>query len=116
MKLNHINLTVTDVPAARNFLKTYFDLQDSGFGPATDDFWILLDDNGMIISLMRHANADYPGHFHIGFIQENEESVSCINKRMRMDGLEVEAPKRFHGSWTYYVKAPGGFTVEVLAN
>ena len=30
MKLNHINLTVTDVPGAATFLEKYFDLKSLG--------------------------------------------------------------------------------------
>lgn len=30
MKLNHLNLTVTDVPAAAHFLETYFGLRSQG--------------------------------------------------------------------------------------
>jgi catechol 2,3-dioxygenase-like lactoylglutathione lyase family enzyme len=115
VKLNHLNLTVTDVAAARNFLQTYFGMTDAGFGAANDAFWILRDEAGMVLSLMRNKSADYPGYFHIGFIQDDAASVDRLNDRMLADGLEVEAPKNFHGSWTYYVKAPGGFTVEVMA-
>lgn len=37
-----------------------------------------------------------------------------INRRLKDDGFDVDPPQRSHG-WTFYVKAPGGFTVEVLA-
>lgn len=49
--------------------------------------------------------------FHIGFIQESEEQV---NQRLREDGFQVSKPARLHGSWTFYLKSPGGFTIEVL--
>jgi hypothetical protein len=41
--------------------------------------------------------------------------VNEINKRLKDDGYDVPAPSRQHGSWTFYFRAPGGFTIEVLA-
>jgi len=116
MKLNHVNLTVTDVPAAKHFLETYFGLASAETGgDARDDaFDVLFDDNGLVLTLMKGNQADYPKTFHIGFIQESEEKVNELNRRMKNDGFDVAPPRRAHG-WTFYVKAPGGFTVEVLA-
>ncbi|GBG06385.1 glyoxalase/bleomycin resistance/dioxygenase family protein [Paenibacillus agaridevorans] len=112
MKLNHVNLTVTDVAAARDFLQKYFGLKDGG--GRGNSFAALFDDDGLVLTLMRGTQVSYPGTFHIGFIQENEEKVNEINQRLKSDGFDVEPPQRSHG-WTFYVEAPGGFTVEVLA-
>ncbi|MGW9123749.1 VOC family protein [Paenibacillus chitinolyticus] len=112
MKLNHLNLTVTDVPASQAFLETYFGLTTrSTRGSA---FAVLSDDNGAVLTLMKGAEVSYPKTFHIGFIQESEEKVNEINRRLKEDGFDVEPPQRMHG-WTFYVKAPGGFVVEVLS-
>jgi Lactoylglutathione lyase and related lyases len=56
----------------------------------------------------------YPSSFHIGFIQPSPARVDEINKQLRDDGFNVDAPAHLHGSWTFYFQAPGGFTVEVL--
>lgn len=111
MKLNHLNLAVTDVPAAMAFLEKYFGLINQG---ADSRMGFLTDDNGSVLSLMKATNPSYPASFHIGFIQESEEKVNEINARLRNDGFEVPAPKRAHG-WTFYFEAPGGFTIEVLS-
>ena len=116
MKLNHLNLTVSDVPEAHKFLQTYFDLQDRG---GNKNIAFLSDDNGMVLSLtsMKLAQAtevNYPATFHIGFIQESEERVNEINQRLKDNGFDVPPPSRQHGSWTFYFLAPGGFTIEVL--
>ncbi|AEI43372.1 VOC family protein [Paenibacillus mucilaginosus] len=111
MKLNHLNLTVTDVTAARGFLEKYFGLQTRH--TRGDAFAVLSDDDGMVFTLMKGASVSYPKSFHIGFIQESEERVNEINRRLKEDGYEVEPPTRSHG-WTFYVQAPGGFLVEVL--
>ncbi|GKU78078.1 VOC family protein [Paenibacillus sp. L3-i20] len=112
MKINHINLTVTDVIATKEFLGKYFGLQTSEENSETFD--VLFDDDGSVLTLMKGKDVMYPKTFHIGFIQESEEKVNEINKRLKDDGYDVKPPKRLHG-WTFYVEAPGGFTVEVLA-
>lgn len=117
MKLNHLNLTVTDVRETQQFLQKYFDLQDGG-GNANMGF--LRDDNGMVLTLTsvkvgRETEVRYPATFHIGFIQANEEEVNKIYARLTDDGFEPPAPSRQHGSWTFYFNAPGGFVIEVLA-
>lgn len=111
MQLNHLNLTVTDVKAAVDFLVKYFDLQiGSTRGEA---FAALFDDNGLVLTLMKGKQVSYPNTFHIGFIQESKDRVNEINQRMKEDGFDVAPPQQSHG-WTFYVQAPGGFTVEVL--
>lgn len=110
MKLNHINLTVTDVAAATSFLEKYFGLQHQG---GNKGMAFLFDDDGLVLSLMKASEVHYPATFHIGFGQPTEEKVSEINQRLREDGFDVAPPERHH-AWTFYVQAPGGFTVEVL--
>jgi catechol 2,3-dioxygenase-like lactoylglutathione lyase family enzyme len=111
LKLNHLNLTVTDVNAAREFLEKYFELQTRH--TRGNSFAVLFDDVGLVLTLMKGTEANYPNTFHIGFIQESEEHVNAINQRMKEDGFDVKPPVRSH-AWTFYVEAPGGFTVEVL--
>ena len=112
MKLNHLNLTVTDVSAAAHFLETYFGLRKQGGNEAIT---ILFDDDNMIFTLMKARQVNYPGSFHIGFVQESEQQVNEIYQRLKDDGFEIKPPQRTH-AWTFYVQAPGGFTVEVLAH
>lgn len=116
MKLNHLNLTVTDVPEAHAFLVKYFELRDGG---GNKNIAFLYDDNGSVLSLTsmkvgRETEVRYPATFHIGFIQESEERVNEINRRLKDDGFDVPPPSKQHGSWTFYFSAPGGFTIEVL--
>jgi lactoylglutathione lyase len=118
MKLNHLNLTVSNVPEAHHFLEKHFGLKGYGGREPGEAMSFLSDDNGMVLALFRAAKgteAKYPAGFHIGFIQESAERVNEINQRLLDDGYDVAKPARLHGSWTFYFKAPGGFTVEVLA-
>ena len=117
MKLNHLNLTVTDVAAAKACLETYFGLRSPDGTEDDDAFAVLLDDAGMVLTLMKVGKATevaYPPSFHVGFIQESEERVNEINERLKEAGFDVKPPRRFHGAWTFYFRAPGGFLIEVL--
>ncbi len=116
MKLNHLNLTVTDVVETHAFFEKYFGLRSMG---CNKNMGFLSDDNGAVLALTsmkvaKETEVKYPGGFHIGFIQESEERVNEINQRLREDGFDVEPPAKMHGSWTFYFRAPGGFTIEVL--
>jgi len=114
MKVNHLNLTVTDPVETQQFLLKYFGLKPRGKGNQT--IALLSDDNGMVLSLMgRESEVKYPATFHVGFIQESEEQVNEINRRLKADGFDVPPPSRQHSSWTFYFHAPGGFTIEVMA-
>lgn len=115
MRLNHVNLTVTDVLAAAAFLENYFGLENGG-GNAGMAF--LSDDAGMVVTLMkagRNASAAYPETFHIGFFIDSEETVDRVNARLRADGFDVAPPERNNHAYGFYVTAPGGFTVELGA-
>jgi catechol 2,3-dioxygenase-like lactoylglutathione lyase family enzyme len=117
MKLNHLNLTVTDPKATQAFLAKYFGMSTSG--KPNEHICFLTDENGMILSLTNMAlgsetEVRYPATFHIGFIQPTPGDVDRVNERLRADGYDVPAPSRQHGSWTFYFAAPGGFTIEVL--
>ena len=115
MKLNHLNLTVSNVPETHRFLEKYFGLKAYSGAEPREAMSFLSDDNGMVLALFRGSNMSYPAGFHVGFIQESPERVNEINQRLREDGYEVPQPARLHGSWTFYFQSPGGFTVEVLS-
>lgn len=113
MRLNHINLTVTDVEAAAQFLEKYFGMRNIG---GNKGFTAMFDDDGLVLTLMkspRSTEIRYPDTFHIGFGQESEARVNEINRRLKEGGFDVQPPQRSH-AWTFYVQAPGGFMVEVL--
>ena len=114
MKLNHTNLTVTDVHAASAFLERYFGMRRIG-GNAGMTF--LTDDDGFILSLMkpgRGATVVYPETFHIGFNIGDEVALNALHRRLTEDEHAPSEPTRHHG-YTFYVNAPGGFTVELMA-
>ena len=77
---------------------------------------VLVDESGFILALSnfdKAAKVEYPGTFHVGFMQQSREQVDEIYHRLKSDGLDVKTPKEFHGAWTFFFHAPGGFLVEV---
>jgi len=117
MRLNHLNLTVTNVSETHQFLQKYFGMHDKG---GNNNIAFLSDDNGLFLSLTSmkldgEREVKYPVNFHVGFGQESEERVNEISGRLKEDGFDVPQPSRQHGSWTFYFLAPGGFTIEVLS-
>src|SRR5262245_25319933 len=118
MQLNHLNLPVTDARVAATFLEKYFGFNIREGVEPKKTFAMVTDDRGLVLTFIRTergAEVEYPATFHVGFIQESEARVNEIYERLKNDGFEVPPPSRFHGSWTFYFQAPGGFPVEVLA-
>jgi lactoylglutathione lyase len=112
MKLNHLNLIVTDVTATVLFLEKYFGFTPLGQGNPHMAF--LSDGHGMVLIIFKGTNISYPEGFHIGFLQESEAAVNEIHDRLKSDGIAVPAPQRLQGGrWSFYFQSPGGFTIEV---
>jgi catechol-2,3-dioxygenase len=115
MKLNHLHLMVTDVRLASAFLETYFGLRSTG---GNAGLIVLSDDDGFVLTLMKigqTSNTTYPTNFHVGFFVESEATVDTIYHRLKDDGYKVSPPERQQHSYSLYVDAPGGFTVELGA-
>lgn len=115
MRLNHINLTVPDVARTRAFFETYFGLRCVA-ERGRNALVVLVDESGFVLTLNNFEKVDaveYPGAFHIGFMQESRERVDEMYARLTSDGFVADPPKEFHGAWTFYLRAPGDFLVEV---
>jgi hypothetical protein len=39
--------------------------------------------------------------------------VDEIYENLKSGGFDASPPREFHGAWTFYLRAPGGFLVEV---
>jgi lactoylglutathione lyase len=116
MRLNHLNLAVPNVPQAREFFETYFGFRCIA-APGRDVLAVLMDESGFLLNLSNFDKATevkYPGAFHIGFMQESRERVDEIHARLKSDGFDVKPPRDYHGAWTFYFRAPGGFVVEIM--
>jgi catechol 2,3-dioxygenase-like lactoylglutathione lyase family enzyme len=119
MKLNHLNLTVTNLPAAAEFLEKYFGLRKMGEAPGMAFLSDAdADDAGFVLTLMKAGtttSVSYPKTFHIGFFVESAKTVDETYRRLKEDGFDAPAPTRNNHAYGFYVKAPGGFTVELGA-
>jgi catechol 2,3-dioxygenase-like lactoylglutathione lyase family enzyme len=116
MELNHLNLTVLDVSQTRAFFERYFGFQCIA-EPQRDALVVLVDESGFILTLNnfdKTGEVVYPAAFHIGFRQDSREKVDAIHQRLKADGFDMKPPHEFHGAWTTYFRAPGGFLVEVF--
>ena len=113
MTLNHINLGVTDVPATVAMFQTYFGLRPVDGFPSNPKMAFLLDDADALVSLFKVGDATYPKIFHIGFTRPAVADVLAIHAQLTAGGFDPEQPREEHGRFTFYFKAPGGFTVEV---
>ena len=98
MKLNHINLGVTDVMATVDLFETHFGLRPAGEGmPRNERMAFLQDDNGSLISVFKSKDVAYPKVFHIGFMQENAEQVRAFTPSSLERALILLLHKRTMG-------------------
>ena len=115
MRVNHLNLTVPDVGQTREFFETFFGLKCVA-ERGRNTLAVMIDETGFVFTLTNFEKAsevEYPGAFHIGFMQDSRERVDEIYQQLKAGGYEAEPPREFHGAWTFYLRAPGGFLVEV---
>jgi lactoylglutathione lyase len=113
MKLNHINLGVTDVTAATTFLTQQFGLRLAANMPQNEFMGFTHDDNDALISVFKAKDAMYPKIFHIGFLQDSTEEVNTIRAKLEAGGFKPGEATEDHGRYVFYVNAPGGFLVEI---
>jgi lactoylglutathione lyase len=117
MKLNHINLPVRDVAAARDFMARYFGLVT--MMEVGKNFLVMQqDDTGLVLNISHFDKSDtaevvYHRDFHVGFFVDSAEEVDRVYAQFTADSVAVEPPRQREGRYGFYVNAPGGFVVEV---
>ncbi|KAB7647074.1 VOC family protein [Sulfitobacter donghicola] len=111
MKFSHVNIVVNNVIETRQFYEKYFNMKctiDIG-----EQFASLRDSEGFLFNIMYGQRIDYPENYHIGFIQDSEESVDLLYQRLLKDGYNPGNPEFTHNSYTFFFKSPGDFYVEI---
>lgn len=118
-KLNHLNLSVSDVPELTRFFQTGFGfhlLFERGGG----NFNLLTGEDGFILALMhdKSVTADtYPKMFHVGFLVASTDKVREHHRRITEAGFDAPAPGLLQqggrNAYGFYCHAPGGVMVEV---
>jgi catechol 2,3-dioxygenase-like lactoylglutathione lyase family enzyme len=115
MKLDHLNLSVSDVPQTARFFEEFFGFRRTEM-KGRDVLAVLFNEAGfslVLSSFDRKTQPGYPKDFHIGFTQENKGQVEAIHQRLKAAGVESKQPQAMHGSWGFYFHAPGAIMVEV---
>lgn len=118
-KLNHLNLSVSDVPELTRFFQ-------SGFGfnliaqRGACTFSILTGEDGFVLALMHDkavTSDTYPKMFHVGFLAASPEKVREHHHRLTDAGFEAPTPGPIQQGgrnvYGFYCHAPGGVMVEV---
>lgn len=114
MKLNHINLGVSDVAQAVDIFGRFFGLVSAGGGmPVNDQMAFLKDDVGALVSVFRVPDPQYPKVFHIGFLQDAPEQVRAVYAELTEAGFDIAPPAENHGRLTFYFNTPFGVVIEV---
>lgn len=94
MRLNHLDSTVPDVAQSRAFFETYLGLRCIASVARVDqDVAVLTDESGFALTLHnfdRRTPIEYPGGFHVGFMQDSRERVDEIHRRLEADGFDIE--------------------------
>jgi predicted lactoylglutathione lyase len=118
IKLNHINLPVTDVIASSKFFEQYFNFKCTSV-KGNNMLAIMEGEDGFILVLMadsfnRDGNNNYPDAFHIGFLVDSHEQVTEVYDRLINGGIVVtQSPGSLRGGYGFYFNAPGNILTEV---
>jgi len=117
MKLNHIDLQVSNVTAAREFFEKHFDFRCAF--QRRDQLALLVDDAGLefgVSNLFGSAAPIYPTDFHIGFVVENETEVRAVHERLAKAGVTIKTDVSRGGPNVYFMcVGPDGIGIEVRA-
>lgn len=114
MKLNHLNISVTDVPATVALMETYFGFSRSDM-PCNEHMAFLHDEGGFLLGMFRAGEVDYPKMFHFGFVQDTPEQVRAIHAKLTEGGFNPPPMREEHGRLTFYLQSGTGVTIEVEA-
>jgi catechol 2,3-dioxygenase-like lactoylglutathione lyase family enzyme len=115
MRINHLDLPTSDLPATRAFFVDHLDfVHQQTLGQ--DGLSILRDGAGMVLvlsRLQREGAQSFPQGFHVGFHFAEESQVHALYARLRETGVTIQAPTVQRGALSFYFQAPGEILVEV---
>jgi catechol 2,3-dioxygenase-like lactoylglutathione lyase family enzyme len=114
MRLNHLDLQVSDVPAAIVFFEQLFELQCQS-NRASPAIAILSDDAGFVLVLQRKKDpaSAYPEGFHLGFLVEDVALVHQVHARAKAAGVQVSDVIHNNRGVLIYCASADGYSVEV---
>jgi catechol 2,3-dioxygenase-like lactoylglutathione lyase family enzyme len=117
MQLNHLHLSVSDVPGCAHIFTQYLGFERLD-GSANGGFAVLSNAERFVLVLMRHSKGTevqhaYPHQFHIGFLIAEEQRVAALHSTMKAGGLQVSELEFSRGAHRFYCRAAGEFLVEI---
>lgn len=115
MKLNHLSLSVPDVPATAAFMGKYF-----GFkivNAKGNNIISVMEGNNdfvLVLTTLKQGEGPYPTDFHFGFIVDTEAEVFSVFNLLIADGISIpRIPSKIRNSLAFYFHIPGGIMMEV---
>ena len=117
MRLNHVDLQVSDISAAAKFFETLFGLRK--VYQREGQIALLEDEAGFCFGLSNLHNSRppvYPPDFHVGFILEKPDQVRSIYERVRAAGVAIKFDLQEAGpNFVFQCVGPDNIPVEVRA-
>jgi catechol 2,3-dioxygenase-like lactoylglutathione lyase family enzyme len=117
VRLNHLNLQVSDVDAARKFFETFFNLnctyqrhnQIAFFGDVTGFEFA-------VSNLFNSRPPAYPSDFHVGFVLESTADVRDLYNRLKAAGVAMKLDLGIQGPMlVFQCEGPDAIPIEVRA-
>ena len=121
LKLNHINLSTSDVPGLTDFFERCLNFKVTERRGSNK--FAVLEGEGPFYLILMHGkdttSTSYPAMFHIGFILNDEAAVRATHQCMIEAGYAAPTPEIIQRggdpTFGFYHSAPGGILVEVSA-
>lgn len=114
MKLNHINLVVSNVADSIKLFETYFNFKCTGI--KGDNIIAVLkgaDGFTLVIMASKKEQEIYPDAFHIGFMLDSQEAVTKTYTALKNDGIDIgQEPGKIRDSFGFYFNY-GNIMIEV---
>ena len=115
MKLNHIDLPVTDTASARSFFERHFHM--TCVYAREDGLTVLLDEDGAALTLSPLPPGEpvkYPTGFHIGFNLDHEHELYEVHRSIVAGAVPIVRPiGDLAGATAFHCEAPGEILVEI---
>jgi len=117
MKLNHLDLQVSDVDAARTFFEQFFSLRCRY--QRQKQIAIFEDASGFefaVSNLFNSPPPSYPPDFHLGFVLERSSDVRDAYDRLKAGGVAMKLDLGVQGpALVFQCLGPDDIPVEVRA-
>jgi catechol 2,3-dioxygenase-like lactoylglutathione lyase family enzyme len=115
LKLNHVDLQVSDVSTARRFFETFFGLRCTY--QRAGQIALLEDEAGFSLGVSNLRGSPppaYPPDFHVGFVLERTSDVRDVYARLRAAGVAMKFDLQEAGpNLAFQCVGPDSIPVEV---